>query len=129
MMDRREFLLTAVASAARPTVARLSAQRPAPRDLAALADAQRFQIFNRSVSRFAEGSMTGARLSAAAREGIAYLAGVELANGTIACDLRGKDVPQQSFVGLAFHGVDGTAYDAIYFRPFNFRAQDPVSHR
>ena len=25
---------------------------------------------------------------------------------------------------LAFHGVDGTTYDAIYFRPFNFRAED-----
>jgi hypothetical protein len=35
-------------------------------------------------------------------------------------------VQQQSFVGVAFHGVDGTTYDAIYFRPFNFRAEDPA---
>ena len=40
---------------------------------------------------------------------------------------RGKDVTQRSFVGVAFHGVDATAYDAIYFRPFNFRATDPIS--
>jgi hypothetical protein len=33
---------------------------------------------------------------------------------------------QQSFVGVAFHGVDGTTYDAIYFRPFNFKTDDPV---
>jgi hypothetical protein len=35
-------------------------------------------------------------------------------------------VQQQSFVGVAFHGVDDTTYDAIYFRPFNFRAEDPA---
>ena len=29
-----------------------------------------------------------------------------------------------SFVGVAFHGVDGTTYDAIYFRPFNFKTED-----
>ena len=39
---------------------------------------------------------------------------------------RGRDIQQQSFVGVAFHGVDGTTYDAIYFRPFNFRAEDPA---
>ena len=30
--------------------------------------------------------------------------------------------PQQSFLGIAFHVVDWTTYDAVYFRPFNFRA-------
>jgi hypothetical protein len=28
---------------------------------------------------------------------------------------------------VAFHGVDATTYDSIYFRPFNFRAADPVN--
>jgi len=51
----------------------------------------------------------------------------ESANGGIEFDVRGKDVAQQSFVGVAFHAVDASAYDAIYFRPFNFRATDPVS--
>jgi hypothetical protein len=49
---------------------------------------------------------------------------VEFANGTIELDIRGKDVQGQSFVGVALHGVDGTTYEAIYFRPFNFRAAD-----
>jgi hypothetical protein len=31
---------------------------------------------------------------------------------------------QQSFVGIAFHLVDSTTFDAIYFRPFNFQATD-----
>src|SRR5207247_4051231 len=66
------------------------------------------------------------RLSESSGEGVAYLQGMEFANGTIEFDVRGKDVQQQSFVGVAFHGVDGTTYDAIYFRPFNFRAEDPA---
>jgi hypothetical protein len=49
---------------------------------------------------------------------------IEFTNGTIEFDLKGKDVLQQSFVGVAFHGVDGTTYDAVYFRPFNFKATD-----
>jgi hypothetical protein len=41
-------------------------------------------------------------------------------------DIKGKDVQQQSFVGFAFHGVNDSTYEAVYFRPFNFRASDPV---
>jgi hypothetical protein len=33
---------------------------------------------------------------------------------------------QQSFVGFAFHGENDSTYEAIYFRPFNFRSADPV---
>jgi len=83
------------------------------------------KVFNRSVSSLSDGARQGVRLSEHAGDGVAYLQGVEFTNGTIELDVRGKDVPQQSFVGVAFHGVDGTTYDAIYFRPFNFRAEDP----
>jgi hypothetical protein len=41
-------------------------------------------------------------------------------------DIRGKDVLQQSFVGIAFHRKDDNTYDAVYLRPFNFRAEDPI---
>jgi hypothetical protein len=53
---------------------------------------------------------------------------VELGNGTIELDIRGKDVQGQSFVGVAFHGVDDTTYDAVYLRPFNFRTDDSARH-
>jgi hypothetical protein len=69
---------------------------------------------------------TGARLNEAPGDGVAYLEGIEFANGTIELDVRGKDVQQQSFVGIAFHGVDQATYDAVYFRPFNFKAEDPA---
>ena len=59
-------------------------------------------------------------------EGIVWLKNVNFSTGTIEIDLRGKDIMQQSFLGVAFHGVDTITYDAIYFRPFNFRSSDPV---
>lgn len=40
--------------------------------------------------------------------------------------IKGKDVQQQSFVGLAFHGVSDSNFDVVYFRPFNFRSPDTV---
>ena len=58
--------------------------------------------------------------------GIVWLTGVNFSNGTIEVDLRGKDIFQQSFLGIAFHGVDTLTYDAVYFRPFNFQSKDSV---
>jgi hypothetical protein len=46
---------------------------------------------------------------------------VKLKNGTIELDIKGKDVSGESFLGVAFQGTDNETYDAIYFRPFNFR--------
>ena len=45
-------------------------------------------------------------------------------NGTIELDIKGQDLSGQSFVGLAFHGSDNEHYDAVYFRPFNFRVPE-----
>ena len=58
--------------------------------------------------------------------GIAWLPDTEFSEGTIEVDIRGKDVLQGSFVGIAFHGSGAKDYDAIYFRPFNFQTTDPV---
>jgi hypothetical protein len=35
-------------------------------------------------------------------------------------------VKQHSFVGIAFHGKDNETFDAIYLRPFQFRAKEEV---
>src|SRR5205823_6565212 len=107
-MDRREFVASTLAYAAIGfSGSRLTAQGNAGKpDLAALAAGNRFQIFNRKVSRLADGGRQGARLSEAAGEGVAFLPGVAFGDGTIECDLKGKDVPQQSFLGIAFHGLD-----------------------
>ncbi|WP_425237261.1 family 16 glycoside hydrolase [Ulvibacterium sp.] len=44
-------------------------------------------------------------------------------NGTVELDVKGKDEGGNSFLGLAFHGKDNTHYEAVYFRPFNFKSE------
>ncbi len=61
--------------------------------------------------------------------GIVWLNGVKFSTGSIDVDLRGRDVYQQNFLGIAFHGNDTTTYDAVYFRPFNFQTPDTLRHK
>ncbi len=95
-------------------------------DLTNLFDNGRIESFNRKLSKFSEDDKQGIRFSKNAGDGIAWLTGVVFSNGTIELDIRGKDVLQESFVGVAFHGVNNETLDAIYFRPFNFQSTDPV---
>ncbi len=60
--------------------------------------------------------------------GIAWLDDFEFTNVTIEVDIKGKDATGQSFVGIAFRGVDEETYDAVYFRPFNFRSPERNEH-
>src|SRR5947208_12517483 len=51
------------------------------------------------------------------------------ANGVIEADILGRSQPVQgSFVGVAFRVLDAQTHDAVYFRPFNFRAADSTRH-
>lgn len=115
-MNRRCFVISAVAGAFR-----LSGQSRAIQ-----LDPAKLKTFNRIASSLRDGARNGVRLSEAPGDGVAYLEGIEFANGTIELDVRGKDAQQQSFLGVAFHAVDRATYDAVYFRPFNFRAEDPA---
>lgn len=57
---------------------------------------------------------------------VLWLDGVTFSEGTIECDILGKSLPRGSnFLGLAFHAADTATYDCVYFRPFNFRAENP----
>ncbi len=59
-------------------------------------------------------------------QNVVWLDGFEFSAGTIEFDAKGKSAPpQSSFVGVAFRAVDAKTHDAVYFRPFNFRAADP----
>jgi len=90
-------------------------------DLQQLLKDKKLNTNGRNVMPLSDGKRQGI-----SSNGIVWLNSVEFSNGTIEIDLRGKDVPQQSFLGIAFHGVDTVTYDAIYFRPFNFQSSDPV---
>jgi len=94
-------------------------------NLAALAQSSH-TVVNRMASPLTEGAYNGLRLDQKVGDGLVWLPEISFTKGAIEFDVRGKDVLQQSFVGIAFHGEDDKTYDAIYFRPFNFRSEDPV---
>ena len=84
------------------------------------------QVFGRTLASINDKEGKAVRFSETTGDGVAWLNGVNFANGVIELDIKGKDVLQRSFVGLAFHGKDEHILDAIYFRPFNFRSTDSV---
>lgn len=58
-------------------------------------------------------------------EWVIVLTGIEFTDGVIEFDALGQSEPPQSnFLGIAFRFVDETTHDAVYFRPFNFGAED-----
>jgi hypothetical protein len=64
-------------------------------------------------------------LTAAPSDGLAWIEGAEFSEGTIELEIKGKNEPGQSFVGIAFHGKDNRSFDAVYLRPFNFQNPEP----
>jgi hypothetical protein len=73
--------------------------------------------------------LKGSKNEAITTKGIIWLKGVSFKEGTIDIDLRGKNVFLQSFLGIAFHGIDTTTCDILYFRPFNFRHADTLRRK
>jgi len=85
-------------------------------------DPQAYEVVNR-VLTFESGGVV--HLNAAKEDGIAWLVDQAFTQGRIVVEVRGVDVMQRSFVGLAFHGGGRHSFDAVYTRPFNFNAADP----
>jgi hypothetical protein len=83
--------------------------------------------FNRTVSKLS--GRDGVSIAEKAGPGVVWIQGSDFSEGTIEVEVRGRDVLQQSFVGVAFHGKDNDTYEAVYLRPFNFRAEDPDRHQ
>jgi hypothetical protein len=108
------------------SISGISQISPVKYDLYTLSQGNKLQVFNRKVTTFTEKDKKGIMFSRNVNDGFAWLTGVTFSNGIIELDIRGKDEFQRSFVGIAFHGVDDSTFDAIYFRPFNFQTNDPV---
>jgi len=101
-----------------------NSQKAASIDLHQLVQQKGIGVYNRELSLINEPSHAGIRLSKDFGEGIAWIKGLEFSNGIIEFDVRGEDVKQHSFVGMAFHGKNNDSFDAIYLRPFQFFEED-----
>lgn len=107
----------------------LSAQSPETVDLNAIGKDSRWKIAGRTVSSVDVKGKHALRISEGDGMGVVWLDGYDFANGVIEVDLLGRSQPVQgSFVGVVFRVVDARTFDAVYFRPFNFRATDSTRH-
>lgn len=104
----------------------MAAQSPEQLDLTASGRDPRWKIVNRTASVVDAKGKRAVKLSEGPGMGIVWLDGYDFANGVIDIDILGRSQPVQgSFVGIAFRVADAETHDAVYFRPFNFRAADP----
>lgn len=92
-------------------------------DIAAQFNKERVTVVNRKATLITgDSGHSGIHLDEQPGAGILWLNDTNFSNGTITFEVKGKDVLQRSFVGLAFHGTNDSLYDAVYLRPFNFKA-------
>ena len=91
-----------------------------------LQDPSKWKLVNRTATAFTENDKKGIRFNEVADDGLMILSASNFSSGVIELDIKGSNKMQQSFVGIAFHGKDLKTYDGIYFRPFNFKSDDPI---
>jgi hypothetical protein len=99
-------------------------------ELPGSADENEWVVYNREIASIMKepGKIESIHLNAEEGDGLAVYQNLEFENGTIEADIKGKDVLQKSFVGIAFHIQDETSFNAIYFRPFNFKKPERAGH-
>jgi hypothetical protein len=88
-----------------------------------------WRLFTRTVETRSEGGREHlAFVGEPDTVGLAWSPALAFTDGDIEFDVRGRDIPGHSFVGIAFHITSETSFDAVYLRPFNFQAADSARH-
>lgn len=100
--------------------------KPDAPDVTKIAEGKGWKLVNREATVVEDGGKRAIRFNEKAGQGVAWLEGSDLTDGIIEIDIKGKNELQRSFVGVAFRGVDEKTHDVVYFRPFNFKSEDPV---
>jgi len=111
------------------TAAPVLAQPTETLDLTTVGKDPRWKVSGRTTSVVDIEGKRALAVSEGPGMGVVWRDGLDFANGVLEFDVLGRSQPVQgSFVGVAFRVVDGTTFDAVYFRPFNFRATDSTRH-
>ncbi len=83
-------------------------------------------VSNRNASAYNKDGRAAIELDAKDGDGLAVLKTEEFETGTIEIDLLGENNPGKSFIGFAFNIQDDETYEGVYFRPFNFVAEEQI---
>jgi glyoxylase-like metal-dependent hydrolase (beta-lactamase superfamily II) len=87
-----------------------------------------WQAVNRKPTVVDSGGMRFVRFGEAPGAGVAWTPTIDFADGEIELDVRGRDVFQKSFVGIAFRAARADSAEVVYLRPFNFQSTDSTRH-
>jgi hypothetical protein len=80
---------------------------------------------NREISLYGD-HLDAVEMNAKNYDGIGIIEDVEFYYGTIEVELLGENNPGKSFIGIAFNIQNDSTYEVIYFRPFNFVADEQI---
>ena len=88
---------------------------------------EKFEVVNRALTSYSGDGIQGIELQGTPEGvGIAWLKDADFSEGTIEFDLKGANNPGQNFLGIVFHAENEESYDCVYFRPFNFVAEEQI---
>ena len=80
-------------------------------------------LVNREILTVGDNALS---LNAQEEAGLAIIEEQEFDSGSIEIELKGEDRRGRSFVGIAFNVQNDSTYEAVYFRPFNFKAEEQI---
>ena len=92
-------------------------------DLSQVSDPEVWTLYNRMIV-----DDEVVHLNGQPGDGLLWINDLNFKNGTIEVDIKGIDERGRSFVGIAFHILNDSTFDAIYFRPFNFKSPERNGH-
>jgi hypothetical protein len=128
------FIVLAMATALLGSVHGIAQTITITPDMAQVNDGKTWKVQNATAEVFDVDGKQAVRLkvngnSADRVVGLALIQDLEFVTGIIELDMKGKNVRQQSFLGVSFNVVSEKSFEAVYFRPFNFKADDPFRSR
>jgi hypothetical protein len=86
---------------------------------------KKIKAVNRTITLYGD-NMNAVEMDAKDNDGLGILEGIEFDTGTIEIDLLGENNPGKSFIGIAFNIQNDDTFEAVYFRPFNFVAEEQI---
>lgn len=92
--------------------------------LASMLKTNSISAINRTVSLTEDG--TAVQMNAQPGDGLGMVEGVFFTKGVIDLEIKGENNPGKSFIGLAFNIQNDSTFEAVYFRPFNFVADEAI---
>ena len=86
---------------------------------------KKIKAVNRQISIYGE-QQDALEMNSKNSDGIGVIEDVEFDKGIIEIEPLGENNPGKSFIGIAFNIQNDTTYEVIYFRPFNFIANEQI---